>query len=96
VPSREPGAPAERDIVAEARAAAGADDGEEGLEGAAAKAAARAASLGLAAASTGYASLGGVDDHVSGRGFLHPSLLYIFVFTHHIYVEFLTESTYGT
>ncbi|KAL0025898.1 hypothetical protein WJX77_000494 [Trebouxia sp. C0004] len=57
-------APPERDIVAEARAAAAASDEEEGMEGAAARAAARAASLGLAAASTGYASLGGVDDHV--------------------------------
>ena len=40
------------------------------MEGAAARAAARAASLGLAAASTGYASLGGVDDHVSADTYL--------------------------
>lgn len=63
--AKEASAPPERDIVAEARAAAAASDEEEGVEGAAARAAARAASLGLAAASTGYASLGGVDDHVS-------------------------------
>ncbi|DBA80088.1 TPA: hypothetical protein ACH3X2_007576 [Trebouxia sp. C0005] len=62
--AKEASAPPERDIVAEARAAAAASDEEEGVEGAAARAAARAASLGLAAASTGYASLGGVDDHV--------------------------------
>ena len=55
---------AERDFVGEARAAAAAGDKEGGVEGAGAKAAARAASLGLAAASTGYASLGGVHDHV--------------------------------
>ena len=53
--------------MAEAAAAAAAQDKEEGLEGAAARAAARAASLGLAAASTGYASLGGVEDHVSQK-----------------------------
>ena len=62
---QEPKAKAARDIVAEAAAAAAAHDKEEGLEGAAARAAARAASLGLAAASTGYASLGGVAEHVS-------------------------------
>ncbi|KAL0050804.1 hypothetical protein WJX82_007459 [Trebouxia sp. C0006] len=62
--AKETSAPPERDIVAEARAAAAASDEEEGMEGVAAQAAARAASLGLAAASTGYASLGGVDDHV--------------------------------
>lgn len=56
--------PSGRDIVAEARAAAAAGDEDEGMEGAAAKAAARAASLGVAAASTGYSSLGGVDEHV--------------------------------
>ena len=61
----EPQTPATKDIVAEAAAAAAACDEEEGLQGAAAKAAARAASLGLAARSEGYASLGGVDDHVS-------------------------------
>lgn len=58
-----PGPPG-HDIVAEARAAAAAGDEEEGLEGAAARAAARSASLGLAAASTGYSSLGGVEEHV--------------------------------
>lgn len=56
--------PPGRDIVAEARAAAAAGDEEEGLEGAAARAAGRAAFLGLAAASTGYSSLGGVEEHV--------------------------------
>ena len=59
-----PAPPSGRDIVAEARAAAAAGDEEEGGEGAAAKAAARAASLGVATASTGYLSLGGVDEHV--------------------------------
>lgn len=59
-----PSPPPGRDIVAEARASAAAGDEEEGMEGAAAKAAARAASLGVAAASTGYSSLGGVDEHV--------------------------------
>ena len=53
-----------RDIVAEARAAAAAGDEEEGVEGAAAKAAARAACLGVAAACTAYSSLGGVEEHV--------------------------------
>ena len=57
--------PAVRDIVAEARAAAAAGNEEGGEEGAAGKAAARAASLGLQATSQGYASLGGVEHHVS-------------------------------
>lgn len=57
--------PMTRDIVAEAQAAAAVGDEEEGLQGAAARAAARAASLGLAAASSGYSYLGGVDEHVS-------------------------------
>lgn len=53
-----------RDIVAEACAAAAAGDEDEGVEGPAARAAARAAALGVAAASAGYSSLGGVDEHV--------------------------------
>ncbi len=47
------------------------------MEGAAARAAARAASLGLAAASTGYASLGGVDDHVRAITYLHRGSLLV-------------------
>ena len=62
-----PGKDTARDIVAEAQAAAAAGDEEEGLQGPAARAAARAASLGLAAASSGYSSLGGVEEHVSSH-----------------------------
>lgn len=54
-----------RDVVSEARAAAAAGNEQEGEEGPAGKAAARAASLGLQATSTGYATLGGIEHHVS-------------------------------
>ena len=51
--------------MAEARLAAAAGHEEESQGDAAGQAAARAASLGLQATSTGYASLGGVEHHVS-------------------------------
>ena len=60
--------------MAEAQAAARAGHEEEGAEGPAGRAAARAARLGLQAASTGYASLAGVAHHVSAPCLttLHP------------------------